>query len=231
MSERIIWNCEQVEARLSDYLDHLLEPAERAAFAAHAENCGRCAPLLASVSHVLIGLHELEPLEVPPRLVYNILDKTLGPRDTISGWRVTLAWLRTLASAKFAYGALSVAATVAVLLAASGFSWRQPKFADLRPTNVYRNADRQAHLVYARGSKFVSDLRVVYEIQSRLRPGSENPAAPESTVPDSGPQKQPGQTNGPQQSTPRQLNRANGIRPDLSVLATCLTVLTDRRIL
>jgi hypothetical protein len=31
-----------------------------------------------------------------------------------------------------------------------------------------RAANRQAHLVYAHGAKFVNDLRLVYEIQSRF---------------------------------------------------------------
>jgi hypothetical protein len=106
-----------------------------------------------------------------------------------------------------------------ILLTASGFSWRKPKLADLHPVTIYRNTDRQAHLVYARGTKFVSDLRVVYEIQSRLRQDNEIPTSPEDTIPQSSPNKEPGRTDGTNPSSPRQQNRANGIGRNLEVLA------------
>jgi anti-sigma factor RsiW len=223
------WTCEQTELRLSDYLDGLLNEADQNAFDAHVNACERCTPLVASVSHLLTSLHGMEELETPPRLVYSILDKTLGPRDSVSGWRAVLGWVRAMASPRFAYGAVSVAATLMVLLTASGFSWRKPKMADLSPVNVYRNADRQAHLVFARGSKFVSDLRVVYEIQSRLHQESEIPTTPEGALPEPSPDKQPGRTDGTRPSSPRQQNRANGIGHELEVLAAELPILAPRR--
>ncbi|HEY2461983.1 MAG TPA: anti-sigma factor [Candidatus Acidoferrum sp.] len=198
------WTCEQTEARLSDYLDGVLQPAEQTAFNAHVAACERCAPLIASVSHLVSGMHSMEQLEAPPRLVYAILDKTLGPRETVTGWKLVLSWVRGMASVRFAYGALSLAATAIVLITASGFNWRHPKMADLQPTNIYRNADRQAHLVYARSAKFVSDLRVVNEIQSRLRQDNDIPPAPESEPS----QKQPGRSDSAPPTSPRQQNRA-----------------------
>jgi Putative zinc-finger len=213
------WTCEQTESRLSDYLDGLLSPAELADFDAHVNTCERCAPVVSSVSHLLTNLHSMEELEPPPRLIYSILDKTLGPRDTVTGWRAALAWLRTLANPRVAYGGVSLVATFLILASASGFSWRKPKLADLQPASVMRNADRKAHLVYARGSKFVSDLRVVYEIQSRLRDTEQIPATPESTLPQSSPNREPGRTDGTNPSSPKQQNRADGVDRNLHVLA------------
>ena len=108
-------------------------------------------------------------------LVYSILNQTLGPREAKKGWRGAFGWLSGLASPRFAYSAVSVAATLLILLMASGISLRKPKLADLAPSNVYRNVDGQAHRAYARTTKFVSDLRVVYEIQSRLNKDNEFP--------------------------------------------------------
>src|SRR6266852_4987237 len=187
------WTCEQTEARLSDYLDGVLTGAEQMAFDAHVSVCERCAPMVASVSQLLSGLHSMEQLEAPPRLVYNVLDKTLGPRE--SGWRAVLGWFRSVGSVRFAYGALSLAATLMIFVTASGFNWRHPKIADLQPANIYRNADRQAHLVYARGTKFVNDLRVVSEIQSRMRDEREIPTNQERIVPENSPEKQPQRTD------------------------------------
>src|SRR5260370_25332252 len=161
----------------------------------------------------------MEHLEGPPRLVYSILDKTLGPRESVAGWRGVLAWVRGVASIRFAYGALSVAATVIIFVTASGFNWRQRKVADLQPAMIYRKADGTAHRAYARSVKFVSDLRVVNEIQSRLREENDLRANPESTVPESSPQKQPGSSDGSKPATPRQQNRANDLARHLEVLA------------
>ncbi len=163
------WTCDQVEARLSDYLDGLLQAPERAAFDAHVAECAQCTPLLASVRSLVTGMHSMEMLEAPPRLIYSILDQTLGPRETVSKWQLVKNFLGGFASPKFAYGTASVLATFLIVVGASGFSLRKPKMADLGPANVYRNVDRQVHLGIARSKKYVSDLRVVYEIQSRLR--------------------------------------------------------------
>ena len=213
------WTCEQTEARLSDYLDGVLDPAELAEFTAHVPTCARCAPLVASVSDLLTGLHGMEQIAEPPRLVYSILDKTLGPRESLTGWRAILGWVRGVASIRFAYGALSVAATLIIFVTASGFNWRHPKLADLRPATIYRKADGSAHRAYAHTRKFVNDLRVVNEIQSRLRQDNELPANPESTVPEPSPQKQPGRSDGSKPATPRQQNRANDLARQVEVLA------------
>jgi anti-sigma factor RsiW len=222
------WTCEQTETRLSDYLDKALTPAELASFNAHVPGCERCAPLVASVAHLVSGLQSMEQVEAPPRLVYSILDKTIGPRESFTGWRGMLGWVRGIASVRFAYGALSVAATLVVFITASGFNWKHPKLADLQPANIYRNADRHVHLMYAKSATFVNNLRVVNEIQSRLRQDSEIPAAPESTAPQSAPQKDPGSTDGSKPATPRQQNRANDLARHLEVLAASLPACNAR---
>jgi len=213
------WTCEQTEARLSDYLDGVLTSAELAEFKAHVPDCERCAPLVASVSELVSGLQSMEQLETPPRLVYTILDKTLGPRESLTGWRAVLAWVRAMASIRLAYGALSVAATLIIFVTASGFNWRHPKLADLKPATIYHNANKTAHLAYGSSVKFVNDLRVVNEIQSRLREENDLRTNPESTVPESTPQKQPGSSDGSKPTTPRQQNRANDLARHLEVLA------------
>jgi anti-sigma factor RsiW len=225
------WTCDLIEARLSDYLEGLLQGPERAAFEAHANSCPDCAPLVASVRGLVGEMHAMEELETPPRLVYAILDKTLGPRETVTGWQGFLNAIRGLATPKFAYGAASVMATLIIILGASGFSFRKPKLAELRPAAIYQNADWLAHRVRARCVKYVSDLRVVYEIQSRLRQDENNlQTTPEEMLPKSSPEKNPGQTDEHKPSQPRQQNRANEASRQLEMLAAEFPVLSERSV-
>jgi anti-sigma factor RsiW len=209
------WTCEQTEARLSDYLDGLLQPAEQTAFDLHVNTCERCTPLVAGVSHMLGTLHTLEPIEPSPQLVNSILVATLGPQS----WRKAKRWLRGLQSPRFVYSLVSVAATFIVILTASGFSWRKPKLADLAPATIYRHANSAAQVAYGKSMKFFSDMRVVYEIQSRLSQDNERPLTRESTTPQSSPNGQPGRTDKSNPSSPKQQNRADEIGRSLQVLA------------
>ena len=175
------WNCAQIEERLSDYLDNLLSADERAEFERHAAGCARCNPLVARVGGIVRRVQSLEPIEVPPRLISSILDQTLGPRASQHGWRDWLAWATTLLQPRFAMGLATAAASLVILLYASGLNPAKIRKADLNPVNIYRSANRQSHLVYARGVKYVNDMRVVYEIQSRLRP-PDSPAREETAA-------------------------------------------------
>lgn len=222
------WTHEQTEARLTDYLDGMLQPEEQQAFDAHISSCTQCAHLVAGVSHLLTDLHSLDEIEPPQRLVYAILDQTLGPRETLTGWRAILAWLSTLATPRVGYGFASVVATFLILISGSGFNWRKPRLADLKPSAIYRNIDRQGHIVYAKGTKFVSDLRVVYEIQSRLsQDEQQNPN--QDHRPSSAPSGDPGRTDGTNPSSPKQQNRANGVGNRSPMYAAAFPVLFERR--
>jgi anti-sigma factor RsiW len=218
------WTCDQVEVRLSDYLDGVLQGVERAELEAHADSCAHCAPLLASVRSLVGQMHAMEELEAPPRLIYAILDQTLGPREQVTGWQAFLNVIRGMASPKFAYGAASVFATFVILASSLGFSFKNPKMADLRPATIYRNADRKVHLMYASSVKYVSDLRVVYEIQSRLRQDENNlQSTPENVLP-----KGPGQTDKQNPAQPRQQNRADELSRHLELLAAEFPIMSER---
>jgi hypothetical protein len=224
------WTHEEIEERLTDYLEGLLQPEEQSAFDAHVSDCAQCRPLLSSVSHLLTDLHSMDEIELPPRLVYAILDKTLGPRETVTGWRAAFAWLRALANPRLGYGFASVVATLLIVVSSSGFNWRKPRLADLKPATIYHRADRKVHLVYAQGTKFVSDLRVVYEIQSRLSQDDQQIPAQDRNRQQPTPKGDPGSTDGTNPSSPKQQNRANGIDRNLQLLAADLPLFFERRI-
>lgn len=167
------WNCTQVEERLSDFLDAQLSPEERAEFSVHLATCAACTQLVEQVGGTLSQVHKLEMLEPPPPLVANILAATLGPRTREKSWRGWFTWFPAMPQPRFAIGAAVAALSMVITLHALGASPARLKHADLNPMNLVRSANRHAHLAYARSARFVNDLRVVYEIQTRLRPEAE----------------------------------------------------------
>jgi anti-sigma factor RsiW len=193
------WNCVLTEERLSDYLDGLLSPEEAAAFSAHSNSCEQCRTLVAQVGGLVSRMQRMEPLEAPPQLVTRILDATLGPRTEKKSWSRWFAWIPVLWQPRFTMGVATVIATLLIIVYTAGFSPAKLKRVDLNPANVLRAANRQAHLTYARSAKFVNDLRVVYEIQSRLQPDAEQQP---STTPAPAPeQNSPPSSTNPQEKS------------------------------
>lgn len=215
----MIWACEQIEERLLDYLEGSVTAAESAEISAHVATCARCTPLVESVRGTVSAMHALEALPVPPGLTARILDATVGPEAESRGWRGWLDWTRIVFQPKFAYGALTTLITGVVISQSLGIQFRRPTLADLNPVNVYRNADREAHLIYARGEKFVADLRVVYEIQSRLQPAEpEQPSTPPQSGTDGHSEKAP--------KNPQHMNRVS-ISPLPQNEIACASVSSD----
>ena len=216
------WTCEHTEERLSDCLERSLAPEEAAAFEAHRRSCARCDALAARVAGMLGVVHVLPPVEPPPRLYYNILDVTLGPRGEKPGWRAALAWMRLLWQPRFAMGMVTVLVTMLTLGQAAGIEPQKLTKEDFYPTNMYREANRRAHLMYSRSVKFVNDLRVVYEIQSRLRPDQRpTPAEEQRSAPKQAP---------PQHPPAKERNQADENRSNPMLLASATGGESGRRV-
>jgi len=191
------WTCEHIEERLADYTDRLLAPADREAFAAHLAGCPRCAALARRVASLTTTLHAMEPLEPPARLVFAILDQTRR-KEEAAGWRAWLRWLGPTGQPRFAMGVVTVAVLMVLMPVALGIDFQNFQWTDLKPGNLYEALDRRANLMYARGVKFVNELRVVYEIQNMLQPASQTQggdATPESAPADKEKESQPGKSN------------------------------------
>jgi Putative zinc-finger len=189
------WNCTLTEERLSDFLDGTLAPREAGAFSAHTAGCANCAQLVAQVGGLVSQMQSVPQVVEPPQLERRILDATLGPRRPKAASRGLFGWLLMIWQPRFAMGIVTVAASVVIVSHASA---SQGGRSNLNPLNLLRGANRQIHLTYARGEKFVNNLRVVYEIQSRLSSQPESlsePVVPPATRPSIEPQ--PGQQQQP----------------------------------
>lgn len=192
------WDCAQLEQHLNDYLEAGLVGAQKAAAEAHVRACPRCAEW-ADARRAALWLRRLEPLESPPGLETRILAQTLAPVAEESFWTVLDRGWRMLLQPRFAFSLAAALFSLALVFNALDVSVTDIRPAHLNPANLYRAIDRQAHLAYARGVRFVNDLRLVYEIRSRLEeltpeaepppaspaPGSPAPAGPDNKKPES----------------------------------------------
>lgn len=171
------WNCAQTEARLSDYLDGTLAEAEQQAAAAHVRACARCAEWL-DARQAVLWLQRVEPLPVPLGLETRILAHTTGLAPRVSFWATLLAGWRALRQPRVALSLAAALFSLSLVLQTFNVNLRELSASDFRPSNIYRKLDSTVHVAYGRGVKFVNDLRLVYEIRSRLdelRPLVEEP--------------------------------------------------------
>jgi hypothetical protein len=184
--------CNEFDLLLTDAIDGVLTGTGLERFHAHARSCKACGPLLAEAEagrDWLKGLTEVEP---PARLVNDILASTTGVdtqrlratvrvQPRISWWEHVQASLfepiwamirqpRFAMSFGMAFFALSVSLTVAGV-----------KPADLRSVSLRPSAIR--HTYYATQARVVhyyENVRIVYEVESRVNEIKRNvvPAEP-----------------------------------------------------
>ena len=158
----------ELENLTSDYLEGLLEPALKAEFESHLSVCPTCLEMVGDVRRALQLCHDASELEPAPWLVQKIMQATVGQREP--GWAERLvASIRPLLQLRVAYGIAMAVFSFSVIVNAAGINLRHITVEDLNPRTWIFRANRAGHLYYARAEKFYYDLRVVYEIESRLR--------------------------------------------------------------
>jgi len=187
--------CNEFDLLLADALDGVLTGSGLDRFQAHARVCKACGPLLAEAEagrNWLKGLTEVEP---PVSLVTNILASTTGVdtqrlRTTVRTPQPHISWLErvqasvsgylepiwaTVRQPRFAmsfgmaFFALSVGLTVAGV-----------KIGDLRQISLRPSAIRHTYYnTQARVVRYYENVRIVYEVESRVREIKRNVAPAE----------------------------------------------------
>ncbi|MGH9863651.1 MAG: zf-HC2 domain-containing protein [Candidatus Acidiferrales bacterium] len=195
------WNCAQLEQRLEDYLEGRLTPAEQAAADAHARACPRCAEW-GDARRAALWLRQLEVLEAPPGLETRILALTVTPPPKESAWAVLDRGWRALMQPRFALSLAAAIVSLTLVFNAFGVRAGDLRAADLNPVNIYRGLERQTQLTYGRTVRFLNDLRLVYEIRSRLEErGATGEQQPRSTPPQKPDQPKPKNEKKPENSS------------------------------
>jgi hypothetical protein len=136
--------------------------------------------MLAAAQAGMSWLKALPEIEPPRNLMHNILVATSGApvaapirQAVVRPWR---GWVRPLAPVfsaimqpRFALSLGMAFFSVSVLLNVAGIHLTGLRAADLRPSAIQENLTRTYNETTARAVKYYENIRLVYEIESRVR--------------------------------------------------------------
>jgi len=203
----------EVENLVSEYVEGELEESSRVQFETHLAGCTRCSGLVADVRRLREECRSAEVLEPPPWLIAKMLRATVGVRQPTAFDRLREA-VHSVLQPRVAYGMAMAVFSFSLIVNVAGINLRRFNIQDLNPRTWVNRASRNGHLLYARAEKFYYDLRIVYEIESRLRElrrqSGQGDAVPEKEAPANEPA--PGGSTDRQQPGNPQLAQAEGLK-------------------
>ncbi len=219
----------EVENLTSDYLEGLLEPGLRMEVEGHLSTCPSCGEMVEDVRRAMELCHAAPALEPSPWLVKKIMLATVGERKP--GWTERLAaFFRPTVQPRIAYTVAMAVFSLSIIVNAAGINLRHLTVEDLNPRTWFLRANRARHVYAARAEKFYYDLRVVLEIESRLRQlrthSEEEPEAPKqeptpggstNTAPPSFPALAANQTRIVELASTRAADNNGSVPPSLTV--------------
>jgi anti-sigma factor RsiW len=176
-------NCGEIEILLADYVDESLHGEQKSAVEAHLAECAACAELARDSAAAVGFMERAAVVEAPPELVTRLLfEVTAGPSRAIVKPSLTRRlfgkWLEpiigSIVEPRYAMSMAMTVLSFAMLFKVAGISPRQLTAADLDPVKVWTLAEDRATRVWERGMKYYESLRVVFEIQSRLKEWTED---------------------------------------------------------
>jgi hypothetical protein len=214
-------SCEAWEQMLTDALDGTLSASDAEAFAAHSKSCAAgCGELLEEAKRGGEWLRFLrETPEAPEGLLEKILVGTSGlnvaqqPLVTAGGAAVIphQPWLgasvallqRHVAESRILMTLAMAFFSIALTLNLTGVRLNQLKLSDLRPSALAASVSHQYYTTSAHLTRYYLNLRIVYELESRVNemmPKSNSAPAVQPATQQQQPQQQPEQKPQPKSS-------------------------------
>jgi hypothetical protein len=208
--------CGQWETLLADALDGLLKPEDEATFSQHMAGCAACTALFDEARR---GREWLEFLSPEPEVPAGLLDKLLattgpgqaagyglvsGPSDAMPA---LLAWqkpgfmgsVRRFAEPRLMMTAAMAFFSIALTLNLTGVRLSEFRVSDLKPSSVRSFMERRLTIASTPIIRYYDHLRLVYEVQSRMRELRRSPEGQSAPQQDNQ-QQAPGESK---QTTPR----------------------------
>ena len=166
-------NCQEFEILLCDYIDGTLDAEQKAAVEAHLGSCPACAELAQDVNGAVAFMERVAEVDPPAELVTRISSSTPAPeprrgqRKGLGGW--IRHWIEPVLQPRFAMGMAMTILSVSMIGRFAGIAPQDIRLSNLAPAHVWEVVDDKAHAVWERSVKYYESLRLVFEIQTRLR--------------------------------------------------------------
>ena len=164
--------CHEVEQYLSDYLEHSLISARRHEVENHLESCRHCQLLLEDLKTVMAWCESFPELIPSSSLVERIIGRTSGHFQALSWWDYLKELFKPVyTTPRFAAGTCMAVISFVLVLNALGVRWsqvRQVEWSKVTPKTVFQGFNRSIYLAYDNGVRKINDLKILYQIQSRL---------------------------------------------------------------
>ena len=179
-------NCAELDILICDYVDGALNATARAAVESHLTGCASCRALVDDSRAVLSFLEGVPAVEPPPHLITRIINDVPSRHSAegirpggVGGW--LRGWMKPLLQPRLAMG---MAMTILSFSMLGRFTApvKQLKPSDLDPVKVWAAVEDKSHRIWDRTLKYYESLRVVYEIQSRLKDLSDQEATEKNEV-------------------------------------------------
>ncbi|HEY1758976.1 MAG TPA: zf-HC2 domain-containing protein [Bryobacteraceae bacterium] len=160
-------NCSDIEILLAEYVDGTLQSGPKAAVMSHLASCAGCRELAEDAACAVGFIARTAPVEPPPELLTRILFQAPAVKPT---WarrlfgRVLGVWIEPILQPRLAMG-MGVAALSFFMLRPGV---RQLTLSDLDPVKVWTSAENRASRVWERGVKSYENLRLVYDVETRV---------------------------------------------------------------
>ena len=186
--------CSEFEVLLAEALDNALAADSRQAFDEHGRGCTVCGPMLAEALEGMVMVRELAELEPPKNLVHNILAATSRKEATAEqiAEEAKLGWMERLRRSvspgvggllhsRFAMSFAMAFFSLSITLTLAGVKITDVKNMVEHPTLLRKSVVLGYTSVEARVTSYYENLRLVYQVQAKVRELKKN------TAPVSGP--------------------------------------------
>ncbi len=170
--------CAELEILLCDYADGTLPAAQRIALDNHLAGCSACTELAADVAGVAAFLERVPEVDPPAELLTRILHHApagaQASEDRKPWWRRLFGgWIEGVLQPRYAMGMAMTVLSLAMLARFAHIEPRPLRASDLDPVKAWQTVDDRTHRVWDRAVKYYENLRLVIEIQSRLKEWSD----------------------------------------------------------
>jgi len=168
-------NCVEFEVQLSDYLDGVLGEGDRRVLESHAGECSVCGELMQDARVAVRFMERVSEVELPPELVTRIVyhapnGRLRHPLERRSLFGSAFSkWLQPVLQPRFAMGMAMTILSFAMLGRCTGVTVNKISPTDLSPVKVWGDLEDKVLRTRDRATKYYENLRLVYEVKSRLK--------------------------------------------------------------